>query len=376
MQLHGLLPLLEPILEPARAAVDAGERLVLGVPDGAKPAVVAALARDRPVLVIAGKTDRAERFAEELAAWTGAESRVFLYPESDAIPYERTADTEAAQERLAVLQALHRHNETMPIVVAPIQALAQPTIAPAQLNRSAETVRAGSRLKMDALLRRLESLGYAFEPLVEGTGQAARRGGIVDVFPPDATLPVRIEFLGDSVDSLRRYHPATQRTTELIAEVVLGPAREAQADPDRIAALRASMSFEHVELGLRPRLEEELDQLERGTWRGAGLFAPFLLDATLLDHLSPNTLIVTDEQHDLALHLDDLDKQAEEARAQLEMAGQIPAGLPLPHRSRAELFAALQLRSPVVDLQRWAVEEEPEPTLTPGPSPARRERGA
>src|SRR5215213_7012149 len=84
MQLHGLLPLLEPSLEPARTRVAAGERFILGVPDGAKSAVVAALTQDRLVLVIAAMIDRAERFAEELAAWTGDESRVVLFPESDA----------------------------------------------------------------------------------------------------------------------------------------------------------------------------------------------------------------------------------------------------------------------------------------------------
>jgi len=226
-------------------------------------------------------------------------------------------------------------------------------------------VRVGARLALDGFLHRLERLGYTFEPLVETVGQVARRGGIVDVYPPDAVLPVRIEFLGDRVDSLRRYHPATQRTTELITEVEVGPAREAQADPERIAALRASLDFSRVELGLRPRLEDELDALARGDSRG-GLYAPFLLHATLLDHLPADTLIITDEAHDLRLLLEELDRQAAEACADLERKGQIPRGLPLPHVPAERLFAALEARRPSLDLQRWAIEQ----ALTPGPSPS------
>jgi transcription-repair coupling factor (superfamily II helicase) len=366
MNLHGLLPLVAESLSTARVRVAAGDRFVLGAPDGAKPAVVAALAAGRTVLVVAGRPDRAEAFVDELAAWCDDTERVLFFPESDAIPYERAAvDTEAEQRRLALLQSLHHWTRAeRPIIVAPAMALAQRTIAPDDLNHAAEAVRVGARLAPDPFLRRLEKLGYRFEPLVETVGQAARRGGIVDIFPPDAVLPVRIEFLGDHVESLRRFHPATQRTSELITAVEVGPAREAQPDPARVAELRATLDFSTVELGLRPRLEDELAMLERGEARGAGLYTPFLLHATLLDHLPADTLVITDEARDLALLLDELDHQAAEARAQLEAAGRLPRGLPLPHAAREQVMAAVEERRPGVDLQRWAMGEAGE-ALTP-----------
>ena len=368
MRLHGLLPLVAESLSAAHARVAHGERFVLGAPDGAKPAVVAALAEGQPVLVVAGRPDRAEAFVEELAAWCGDDERVLYFPESDAIPYERAAvDTEAEQRRLALLQSLHHWTRAQPpIIVAPAMALAQRTIAPDALNRAAETVRVGARLALEPFLRRLEKLGYSFEPLVETVGQAARRGGIVDLFPPDAVLPVRIEFLGDRVDSLRRYHPATQRTTELITAVEVGPAREAQPDQARVVELRAALDFSAVDLGLRPRLEDELATLERGDARNAGLYTPFLLHATLLDHLPADALIVTDEARDLTLLLDELDQQATAARTQLEANGKLPRGLPLPHAPRGQVIAALEDRRPGVDLQRWAGDE----ALTFSPAPA------
>src|SRR3972149_4914339 len=77
----------------------------------------------------------------------------------------------------------------------------------------------GQSLEMEAFLARLSQLGYALEPLVQEPGQASRRGGIIDVFPPTAELPVRIEFLGRSVESLRWFDPETQRSARPCAEL-------------------------------------------------------------------------------------------------------------------------------------------------------------
>ena len=112
------------------------------------------------------------------------------------------------------------------ILVASVQALIQHTIAPGRPARRAAGAEVGARVGQGALLRELLELGYAPVLEVAGRGEFARRGGIVDVFPPSADLPVRIEFFGDEIDSLRAFDPTDQRTTGKVDRVVLLPASE------------------------------------------------------------------------------------------------------------------------------------------------------
>ena len=372
MNLSGLLPLLDtPAL---RAALERrrgdGLRPVLGAPDGAKAALLAALAsrHTAPVLAVAGKADQALALAEEVAVWLGDAERVIPFPESDAIPYERVApDHEAAEQRLRALKELHawRPGTSPPVLIAPALAVAQRTIAPDELGAASLEARVGGRLPMRELLATLERLGFTLEPLVEAPGQAARRGGIVDVYPPGAAAPLRLELLGDRVDSLRTFDPATQRTTALLTEATVGPAREAQLDPARVRTLRVGLDFGAVQHGLRPRFEEELTQLAAGERSDPGFYSPFLLTATVLDHVPPGALVVLDEPAAIGNLLDELDAQAAEARAALAGQGLIPHGLPLPHAERREVFAAFASAPAVVELQRWATEETPGAVVLP-----------
>ncbi len=373
MDLSGLLPLISRGLPDSATSRAAGEE-VIGVPDSAKAATIAALIvrHAGPVLVIAGKADHARSLSEETSAWLGTTARVLEFPELDDAPYERSSpDTAAAEERLRVLARLRQSDtEQPPVIVTCGLALAQGTIAPDALAGASLTVQPGDRLPMRLLLSTLERLGYTMEPLVEEPGQAARRGGIVDVYPPDALQPFRLELLGDRVDSLRAFDPATQRTLHRPQAVTIGPAREAQADPARVRALLERLDFSRMQLGTRPGLEEPLQELAAGRATTPGFYAPFLLDATLLDHLPAGALVIVDEPADLGTLLDELDQQAQESRAAQESEGLIPAGLPLPHRSRTEVFARLD-SLPRVALRRWATDETPGALLLPfGPAPA------
>lgn len=363
MNLSGLLPLLDTSITPALAAArgGGGARPVIGAPDSVKPALVAALAarHDAPILIVTGKAGHAESFADELAVWLGTGERIVIFPETDSVPYERaTAGHEAEEERLDVLRRLRewQPGSAPPLIVAPVLALAQRTISPADLGRTSIEVGVGARLPMRALLADLERLGYAIEPLVEAVGQAARRGGIVDLFPPGAAQPLRLELLGDRVESLRAFDPATQRTTARLEHAQIGPAREAQIDPARVRDLRDQLDFDAVQHGLRPRFEEELDGLADGSRTDPGFYAPFLLDATLLNHLPAGSLVVVDEPGETSKLLAELDEQAAGSRAALEAQGMIPRGLPLPHAAHTEVLAALDQAAGRVELQRWATE--------------------
>ena len=200
---------------------------VTAVPHGAKSFLVAALAlaEGRQACWIARDAEIGDRVADELVAWLGDPDGVAVLEPRSALAYERSElirDESAA--RVATL-ARWRSGRAR-ILVASVQALLQPTIAPADLPSSPRVLRRGDRLRQDALLAELLRLGY--EPVLEvaGRGEMARRGGLVDLFPAGADLPARIELFGDEIDEIRLFDPTDQRTVRPVEAVELLPANE------------------------------------------------------------------------------------------------------------------------------------------------------
>ncbi|MGI8552540.1 MAG: CarD family transcriptional regulator, partial [Dehalococcoidia bacterium] len=370
MNLSPLLPLIRTLL-PAFEADDSAR--ILGVPDGAKAAAVAALTADRqqPVLLVTARADRAARFAEELADWLGDPAAVAVFPELDLIPYQHVApDTRSSELRLEILQRLGAESAPRLIVTCGL-ALAQTTIDPSALSASVENLQPGRRLPLNSFLERLRELGYEFVSLVEQPGQASRRGGIIDVYSPNAEHPLRIELFGDEIDSLRFFDPATQRAVEAVTEAKVGPAQEALVPAARVAELRSALDISGMQPDQALLMEEELERVAAGdVTAGGGFWLPFLTPATLLDHLKPGVTIVIDEPFELQQALAELDAQAEDVREALVRSGQIPAHLPLPFLNQANLMSALDQHSPLA-LQRWATEESAGAALLPfGPAGA------
>ena len=178
-----------------------------------------------------------------------------------ALAYERSelvADETAA--RVAALSAWRSGRAR--ILVASVQALVQHTIAPDDLPDEPRRLAINTRLRQDALLAELLDLGYAPVLEVAGRGEFARRGGIVDVFPPSAPLPVRIEFFGDEIDSLRAFDPTDQRTVGSLEEAVLLPASEFLQPRGGVAALRESLGRRAAKLP--ERLAADLERFAGG----------------------------------------------------------------------------------------------------------------
>src|SRR4029078_2016675 len=154
-----------------------------------------------------------------------------------------------------------------------------------------------------ALLRGLLELGYTPVLEVAGRGEFARRGGIVDVFPPAAQLPVAVESFGDEIDSLRAFDPTDQRTTGKVERVVLLPASEFLMPAGGADGVRARLGTSGRKL--TERLTQDLERLSTGDSRAAAVgdaaevWAPILAPSTALDHLDPATLFVLDEPVDV-----------------------------------------------------------------------------
>ena len=177
----------------------------------------------RPLLILCSEEKEAARMAADLAWLTDCEP-VLLAGREFQFHAATVASHEWEQKRLATLYRMAEHR--VRIVVATPEALLQPTIPSDVLLEHAFTVKADSSMELNALSARLVQLGYTRCEQVEGMGQFALRGGILDVFGPGMEAPVRIEFFGDDVDAMGTFDSATQRRTKNIEQVTILPAEE------------------------------------------------------------------------------------------------------------------------------------------------------
>ncbi len=357
IDLGGLLPslgVLDPLTE-LYGQLDAGRPARLGVPDSAKAASVALLWRRsrKPVLLVVPREADAETMAEQLRAWVG--DAAVHFPARAALPFAREGhDPDVAWERIGALARLASGGQAPPAVVASAAAVAAHTLRPADLGRGPGVVSRGDRLGLEAFALALVEAGYEMTPLVEAPGQAARRGGLVDVYPPGAPHPVRIEFFGAEVDSIRAFDLESQRTTEMLDEVRIGPATEwfpTRQELNRLA--------DHLDDVTDRDARDELQLLRTGALPSPDFTGPMAVDTTILDHLRRDWLLVLDEREAVEAAWADLDDLAAERRAELAKRGELDARAPFPHEAAGSIRVAVDGHPLRVELGRWVTGAEP-----------------
>ncbi len=186
----------------------------------AGPLATAALGLHAPrTLVIAlAHVGDVDDFRDDVATFAGVAPEVF--PAWDRLPREAGAGDEVFGRRLRVVRRLAGPSPPR-FVVAPLQALVQPVPTAEALARSSRTVRVGDSLAVEGLTAWLAGRGMARAEVVEVPGEFSLRGGILDIYPPDASEPVRVEFFGDDVESIRPFDPETQRSLDRWDSVTL-----------------------------------------------------------------------------------------------------------------------------------------------------------
>jgi transcription-repair coupling factor (superfamily II helicase) len=222
---------------------------VTGARGAAGAYVLAEIARalGRRIVAIAPDVDGAARLAADLAFFLGVDEErggVLLLSTSESSPYADTSpDRRGAMARLGTLSRLSRGSPWRALVLS-APGLLRRVIPRDELTRASRRVEAESELDRDALLRDLSESGYIRAPVVEDPGSFSVRGSLIDVWPPDAPLPVRIETYGDLVTSVRAFDPDEQRTLPAgsAREVWLPPAREALLGRDHVARARAKIA--------------------------------------------------------------------------------------------------------------------------------------
>ncbi len=192
--------------------------LVKNVP-GALPVLIASYIFEhskRPLLLVAETLEDAEEFADDLTILLG-ENVTSLFP---GLPdYHRELNPIELSERAEVMMTLTRKQQ--PLVVAPASALLDPLPDLNEVSRNTYTLAKGEVLPRDSLIQFLHESGYSREVMVEGVGQYAVRGAVLDIYPFGGSTAVRVEYFGDDIDDLRSFDPQTQRSTGKIDEVTV-----------------------------------------------------------------------------------------------------------------------------------------------------------
>ena len=309
MSLAGLLDILDddPQLRDVLARAGAGTDPVdtdLVAPPALRPVLAAALARgDQPatpgqragfVLAVTATAREAEDLTAGLGSFLPPDS-VGYFPGWETLPHERLSPrSDTVGQRLAVLRRLSHPapsgepNGPLTVVVAPVRSLLQPIVAGLG-DLEPVTLQAGQACELDDLLTRLVEIGYSRADLVGSRGEIAVRGGIVDVFPATEEHPLRIEFFGDTIEEIRYFKVADQRS--------IGPAeRGLWAPPCRELLLTPAVRDRAKELAdTHPALADVLGKLAEGiAVEGMEAFAPVLSERMelLVDYVPAGGLVL------------------------------------------------------------------------------------
>ena len=284
-----------PELEPLVRALGAGDDATLAVAQSARPLMLAAIWADdpRPCLFVVSGEEAADRAARALAAWLGQDV-VCRYPERRDYPWSEKAPEDSVVGARCRAVARLAEGERC-IVVASARSLLRRVPPAGSGYWASSTFAVGDEVPFDEVPALLVGMGYADNGEVDVPGSFHVHGDAADVFPAQATTPVRIEFFGDEIDRVRRMVAATGQTIGELKSVTVSPCREMALTDETVAraeealyaraqndnALAADLEL----IGARaaqPALERYLPELYGGT-------------ATPIDHASANTLVVLAE---------------------------------------------------------------------------------
>jgi len=230
-----------------------GRRRVSGLTTTARSLYLPLLARAarQPVIVVVADNKAAEALEPTLRAGcelTGAidPERVVRFPAHDVLPFENLSPHPDVQEqRAAALWKLA--TGAVSVLIAPAEAAALKLFDRDYYASLALTLRRGEEVDIEVLTAHLASVGYTQMDLVEMPGQFTRRGGILDIYSPESDRPIRIEFFGDEIETIRKFDPETQRSQSGLDETQISPLTETPVTERLLAAVNARLSRQRVE---------------------------------------------------------------------------------------------------------------------------------
>jgi len=335
--------------------------------DAAKPYLVASL-RQRlsiPMLLITAQPENSKKLYEQLLTWCPS-VEVRLFPEPEALPYERIAsDPSTELERLQALSALanvagdNRAATVPPLIVASAPSFMQKVTSYNDFTAVGHSVSSGMEVEPFHLLRRWQDMGYRLEDMVEVPGTMSHRGGIIDVYPPTSDLPARLEFFGNTIDSIRLFDPVSQRSLRAVSSVAIVPAAELltpflDSKPELEVVLN-KVDLTSLNTEVREQFQQELAMLlDKEGPNNLQFYASLFPQDNLLAYLPQNGLIILDESQNIKLAVEDLETKAGELRAEMLERGELPRNFPKPYFTWDELDAVMENRRRFM-LTSWGI---------------------
>lgn len=252
--------------------------------------------------------------ADQVNAWFAdmkqlmPERQVLAFDPAESLPFEVVAASrEPAAGRLQALASLCEQGERT-VVIASVEALLPKLVPPVCWAKAAIPLQVNQETDYNSLLQRLVVAGYEHSENVSGQGQFAVRGDIVDIYPFYES-PVRLEFWGDELTSLRRLEPESQRSQEKITEIKIWPGREFIYDADLAAAavdgikdayqVRRDLlkGSKDAQLRLQRRANRYVEMAKEGIGGSLSLVQPYFYpqQSSLLDYLPPDSMVIVEE---------------------------------------------------------------------------------
>lgn len=279
----------------------------------------------RSILFITDRTEHAYRLADETAFWL-PDNHLFLFPEPNPLFYEQAAwGASTRRDRLQCLTNLASYHipgatkSTGPfIMIAPIRAIMTRTLPRREFLKASKMIRRSDKISPETLQKTWLDIGYQFEDLVIEPGHFSRRGGILDIWPLAESKPVRMDFFGDEIDTLRFFDPTTQRTINNIDQILITPAREF------LVGKAGSLQLEGHEIN--------------------EFYLPLIHNspASILDYLPAQTLVILDDLDSIQMTASEIEEQSVNFRKESIQEGIFNADFPVPYLSWSELEDSLQ----------------------------------
>jgi transcription-repair coupling factor (superfamily II helicase) len=224
---------------------------------------------------------------------TALPGAVVALPAYDVLPFQNQSPHPEIQEARA--SALWKiATGAAEIVITPLAAAAMRLRESDFYADLAKVLRRGEMIDSERLIQHLRVIGYSQVDVVEMPGEFAHRGGLLDVYPPEVDRPVRIEFFGDEIESIRKFDPGTQRSAVLTDEVALLPLTETPVEEDMLAAINAQLTGEHL-AGSDEMIERAVRATGVAVFPGWELYAPVAGANGNFFDLLPNAAVALDE---------------------------------------------------------------------------------
>src|SRR5687767_2017562 len=296
----------------------------LGLPRAARLPVLAALHQDfsGPILLVTDRADHALSLFDELGFWVN--SPRYHFAEPNPLFYEQAAwGVTTRRDRLQTLTALSAYHlpfvqkpDVPPIFVTSARSLMTRTLPRRDFLKACKKLTLGQIVQPDSLFRQWTEIGYQRVNTVLEPGQFSRRGGILDIWAPAEKLPVRLDFFGDEIETIRKFDPASQRTVESLETILITPAREYIATGEQSTELS---EFQIPLLHPQP--------------------------ASLLDYLPQKSLVLIDDLSVVESMAAEVEEQAVKLRQESIEEETLLPDFPLPYIPWSELFDNVQERA-------------------------------